>query len=139
MLQKSYRTRTSELTLEFIKSKNERGFTAAELSDFLKKNGLDVNKTTVYRNLDRLTESGSLVKHKSHVSDGYVYQQADEDCAEHIHFQCSRCGSVIHLSDRSTVSFLTEISEKLGFEIDMTCSSLNGLCRKCKDNGENNA
>lgn len=135
MLQKSYHTKTSDLIAQFIQTKMDHGFTAAELSAFLKKNGVDVNKTTVYRNLDKMTESGKLTKHKSMVADGFVYQTAEEDshCEEHIHFQCCKCGSVIHLSDKKTEQYLKALSKELGLQINLNLSSLNGLCQKCRN------
>ena len=113
----------------------DHGFTAAELSSFLKENGVDVNKTTVYRNLDKMTESGKLTKHKSMVSDAFVYQTSEEDghCEEHIHFLCNKCGSVIHLSDKKTEQYLKSISKELGLQINLNQSSLNGLCQKCRN------
>lgn len=133
-MQKLYHTKTTDLISQFIQSKQEVGFTASELSSFLKENGVEVNKTTVYRNLDKMTESGKLIKHKSLISDGFVYQTTEEEnhCAEHIHFQCCKCGSVIHLSDEKTNDYLHSISKDLGFEIDLNLSSLNGICKKCK-------
>ena len=135
MLQKSYHTKTSNLISQFIQTKMDKGFTAAELSSFLKKNGVDVNKTTVYRNLDKMTESGKLTKHKSMVADGFVYQTAEEEqhCEEHIHFLCSKCGSVIHLSDKKTERYLKSLSDELGLQINLSQSSLNGICNKCKN------
>lgn len=134
MLQKSYHTKTRELISQFIKSKVEKGFTAGELSEFLKENGVDVNKTTVYRNLDKLTEKGELIKHKSMICDGFIYQTAEEEnhCDEHIHFQCSKCGTVVHLTDEKTKEYLSSISKELGLQIDLNHSSLNGICPKCK-------
>ena len=135
MLQKSYHTKTSDLISQFIHEKQEVGFTAGELSAFLKENNVNVNKTTVYRNLDKMTESGQLIKHKSMISDGFVYQLTDEEkhCTEHIHFQCCKCGSVLHLSDSKTSEYLKSISAALGLEIDLGLSSLNGICAKCKE------
>lgn len=134
MLQKSYHTKTSDLISQFISQKQEKGFTASELSDFLKSHKVEVNKTTVYRNLDKLTENGLLTKHKSMISDGYFYQTTKEEhhCEEHIHFQCCKCGSVIHLADEKTSEYLRSISNELGFKIDLSLSSLNGICQKCK-------
>lgn len=134
MLQKSYHTKTTDLISQFIKSKMEQGFTAGELSLFLEQNGVHVNKTTVYRNLDKMTESGMLVKRKSMISEGFVYQTAEEEnhCAEHIHFQCCKCGSVIHLADDKTAEYLKSISEDLGLQINLSISSLNGICSKCR-------
>jgi len=134
MLQKSYHTKTADIISEFIQTKTEHSFTAAELSEFLKTHGLEVNKTTIYRNLDKLTENGTLVKHKSHVNDGFIYQvdSTDGTCDQHIHFQCTKCGSVFHLSDEKTAEYIKAISETLGLEIDTSSSTLNGLCPKCR-------
>ena len=134
MLQKSYHTKTTDLISQFIHKKQETGFTAGELADYLRENNVNVNKTTVYRNLDKMTEKGQLIKHKSMISEGFVYQSNDEEkhCAEHIHFQCCRCGSVLHLSDEKTSEYLKSISTALGLEIDLGLSSLNGLCSKCR-------
>lgn len=134
MLQKLYHTKTTELISQFIRENMQRGFTAGELSSFLKENGVSVNKTTVYRNLDKMTESGRLIKHKSMLTDSFVYQNAqdEEHCEEHIHFQCCKCGSVIHLSDEKTSEYLKSISEELGLQINLNLSSLNGICQKCR-------
>jgi len=134
MLQKSYNTKCSALISRFIESKNEFGFTAVELSEYLNSHGLNVNKTTVYRNLDKLTEAGELVKLKSLLNDGFIYQNAKEEmhCKEHIHFQCKKCGSVIHLADEETLKYLQTISESLGAEIDFESSGLYGVCSKCR-------
>lgn len=134
MLQKSYHTKTTDLISQFVFQKQEKSFTAGELSEYLKSNGVDVNKTTVYRNLDKMTESGQLIKHKSLISDGYVYQTVEDNhhCEEHIHFQCCKCGSVVHLDDEKTAEYLRSVSAELGLEIDLHLSSLNGICQKCR-------
>lgn len=134
MLQKLYHTKTTELISLFMQTKMECGFTAGELSAFLKEHGVNVNKTTVYRNLDKMTENGTLLKHKSVVSDGFVYQSAKEknNCEEHIHFHCCNCGAVIHLSDERTSEYLKSISCELGLQINLSLSSLNGVCPKCR-------
>lgn len=134
MLQKLYHTKTTDLISRFIQDRTEQSFTAGELSDFLKENGVDVNKTTVYRNLDKMTENGQLVKHKSMISDGFIYQTVEDEhhCEEHIHFQCCKCGSVIHLDDDKTLEYLKSISSELGLQIDLHLSSLNGICHKCR-------
>ena len=134
MLQKAYHTKTSDLISQFIEQNQEKGFTAAELSDFLSQNDVPVNKTTVYRNLDKMTENGLLIKHKSPVSEGFIYQTVENEhhCEEHIHFQCSKCGSVIHLDDKKTSQYLKALSDELGLKIDMHLSYLNGICPKCR-------
>lgn len=134
MLQMSYHTKTSSLISEFIEANPEHGFTAAELSAFLREHGDEVNKTTIYRNLDKLAESGRLIKQKSPVSDGYLYAAAAEDrhCGQHIHFRCSACGAMLHLDDSKTADCLHALSENLGLDIDPASSTLSGTCGKCR-------
>ena len=90
MLQKSYHTKTTDLISQFIHKKQETGFTAGELADYLRENNVNVNKTTVYRNLDKMTDTRQLIKHQCMVSAGLVYQSDYEDrrCAAHVHFEC---------------------------------------------------
>ena len=134
-----YHTKTTELISAFIKSNLEKSFTASDLADFLKDHGLNVNKTTVYRNLDKLTESGQLIKHRSSINDGFLYQsQAEKHCEEHIHFQCRTCGSVLHLDDKLTHEYLSSISKTLGLEIDLSNSTLNGICPTCRNQKKQN-
>ncbi len=134
MLQKSYRTKTTDVIMQFIQQNHEKGFTASELSAYLCAHDVKVNKTTVYRNLDKMTENGQLIKQKSLVADGFVYQTAEQShhCEDHIHFQCCRCGSLIHLSDEKTAEYLRALSDDLGVLIDVHVSSLNGLCPQCR-------
>ena len=136
MLHNSYKTKTSNLISDFIEANPDHGFTAAELSAFLKANGVEVNKTTIYRNLDKLADSGRLIKQKSPVSDGYMYAAADTEhhCEEHIHFRCRECGAMLHLDDTQTADCLHTLSEHLGLDIDLTASTLSGICQKCKQN-----
>ncbi|MBB5219790.1 Fe2+ or Zn2+ uptake regulation protein [Treponema rectale] len=135
MLQKSYHTKASDLILTYIENKNNCCFTAGELSAFLREQGINVNKTTIYRNLDKMTAAGKLIRHKSPVADGYTYQSTEDQnhCEEHMHFQCCKCGSIVHLSDKKTADYLNELSKNLNIEIDLKLSSLNGLCKKCRN------
>ncbi|MGP1587066.1 MAG: Fur family transcriptional regulator [Treponemataceae bacterium] len=136
MLQKLYNTKTSSLILNFIKNKTEQGFTAFELLDFLKSQNQIVNKTTVYRNIDKLVANGQLLKRKSTTSDAYMYFYADLDknCKSHIHLQCISCGTIYHLCDTNTREYLNNVSDNFDFQIDFPSSVINGICKKCNTN-----
>ncbi|MCR5612601.1 Fur family transcriptional regulator [Treponema sp.] len=133
-MQKTYHTKSSELIDQFIEQKKDNGFTAIELSKYLLSRGLNLNKTTVYRNLDKLIASGRLIKLKSIINDGFIYQAAEEEksCSDHIHFQCKNCGSVIHLDDKETKRYLQTISKKFELNLDLDSSGLYGVCSRCK-------
>lgn len=132
MLQKHYHTKTSELISEFIQSQNGNIFTASDIINFFEQHNIPVNKTTIYRNLEKWVQAEILAKHKTMITDGFVYQVKKSNCDEHIHFQCSNCGSVIHLENKKTTTYLKSLSSDFNLQIDFSSSLLNGLCPKCK-------
>ena len=131
---KNYKTKTKDLINEFILKHHDVTFSAAEISDFLKKCDSTVNVTTVYRNIDRLVEKGILIKRKSDSDDAARYQvvSGDSDCEHHIHLQCTDCGKLFHME----CDFMDEIQKHLmldhGFFLDCRQSVLKGLCNTCR-------
>ena len=134
MEQKNYKTKTKDLINEFILKHHDVTFTAAEISEYLKKCDSTVNVTTVYRNIDRLVEKGILIKRKSDNEDAAQFQvvSEDSDCEHHIHLQCSECGKLFHME----CDFMDEMQEHLmkdhGFFLDCRQSVLKGLCENCR-------
>ena len=92
-----------------------------------------VNKTTVYRYLDKLVAEKTLMKYVADKGEkaGYQYVEQPSRCQKHLHLQCSECGKVIHLD----CDFMKEISEHIlsdhGFTLCCKDSILYGVCDKC--------
>ena len=60
----AYKTKAREEIISFLKEHTEQRFTAKEILEAIAKQADGINKTTVYRNLDRLCETGDLLKLK---------------------------------------------------------------------------
>jgi len=121
--------------LQFFQNHKEKMVSASEIHDFLQEKDDKVNLATIYRNLDKMTEDGVLIKYKDSQEDKAVYQYVGEDekCHEHLHMQCMKCGKVIHLE----CNFMKEISEHLlvhhRFTLQCTKSILYGMCGECRE------
>ncbi len=130
---KNYRTKSREQILLFFQNHKEYAAGAAEIYDFLQKKGSKVNLATIYRNLDRMTRDGVLIKQKDSQEDKAVYQYVGDDgqCSEHLHMQCTECGRVAHLK----CDFMNELTEHLllqhQFALQCTRTVLYGLCEEC--------
>jgi len=102
--------------------------------DFLNKNGISVNLTTVYRYLTKLTREHKVIKFKREDGQGALYQLAatQKSCDEHIHVQCVNCGKLLHLD----CGFMDELKKHIlhdhGFEIKCSGSVIFGVCSNCK-------
>jgi len=131
---REYSTRAKSKIMAYLEENKDKRFSANDVYADLVKSGEDINLATVYRNLEKLTEDGSLIKAKSVENNACFYQYAGEchECHEHIHMQCKNCGRIIHME----CDFMENISGHLlkhhGFKLDCEGSVIMGLCDRCR-------
>jgi Fur family ferric uptake transcriptional regulator len=128
-----YNTAARSRILGFLMENKDRTVNANDILKVLNDGGNEVNITTIYRYLDKLTESGQVMKYVAENGTRAVYQYVEHDhhCEEHLHLQCTKCGAIIHLD----CSFMDEIAEHIslehGFQIQCRNSIIYGVCRNC--------
>ena len=129
----TYKTKARELINGYLKEHKDKRFTAREIYASVCEQE-NVNRATVYRNLDRLCEQGSLLRFKEPNQDAWFYQYSEEHehCDAHMHAQCSECGKVFHLEN----PFMDEFEDKLhsiyGLDINASKSIIIGKCEDCQ-------
>jgi Fur family ferric uptake transcriptional regulator len=115
------------LILEYIRD-NESHFTAEEILDFVGLQAPGINKSTVYRTLELLEETGCV--YKSELGDHCIYHHADK--GHHHHLVCSKCGKTIECGEDLFASVERSLVEKYGFHVDFKHVVMSGLCRECR-------
>lgn len=136
LMSKSYNTKAVQEIQQYLKLQKGKSFSAADVYHYLENNEVEVNQSTVYRTLDRMTEQGILVRFKTANSKNSYYRMSDEhhNCDEHLHMQCRKCGKVMHLD----CDFMSDIKKNLmkqyGFTLECNGSTLCGLCSECSKN-----
>ncbi|MBP5607944.1 MAG: transcriptional repressor, partial [Lachnospiraceae bacterium] len=95
--------------------------------------GKNVNRTTIYRNLERLCQEGRLVKYKEADINATCYQYSEEHkaCHEHIHAQCSECGKIFHLKNEIFKTAQKKMKAEYGIDIDYGKTVIIGTCDEC--------
>ena len=85
-----YATNSRRKILDFLKSNSDRTVTAADIDQYLKRNGDAVNITTIYRYLDKLATDGTVMKYVAEAGGKAVYQYVElgQHCDEHLHVKC---------------------------------------------------
>ena len=137
MAGRGYETASRRRILDFLKSNESRAVTAADIADYLKESGSEVNITTIYRYLDKLAHEGTVMKYVSEKGGKAAYQYVERGhrCKEHLHLKCVCCGSIFHLE----CDFMNEISmhirEEHKFELQCQNSVLYGTCSRCREKG----
>lgn len=87
----------------------------------------NISRSTVYRNLSILVESGLILK----LNVGNGETRFDGRTHDHIHLVCDKCGIVIDLPAEKIRISKSRISKSTGYKIDSVDLILHGLCPDC--------
>jgi Fur family ferric uptake transcriptional regulator len=130
-----YRTRQRVAILQYFKSHPHAHLTAEELYDTLHTLGISVGKSTVYRALDKLVESGVVRRFTMSAGESACYQYAaggGEKCHAHFHLKCLVCGTLYHLDCDHLDELSTHLAAQHHFTLDYTKTVLYGTCEPCR-------
>lgn len=134
-MKKEYMTKVKSWLIEYLHKHEDERNSAKDIYAKMQKDGLVVNMSTVYRNLEKLVEEHVLsyeeipgVEERQ-----YVFHKPDMACAHHLHMHCMKCGRVFHLN----CGFMDDIQHHLyrehGFSLDCEKSVLMGICKDCRE------
>ncbi len=128
-----YNTRSRNQILDFLKRNSDRTVDVNDIRTELSKEGNDVNVTTIYRYLDKLCREKSVLKYVAENGTRAVYQFVNEErhCEDHLHLQCTHCGSIVHLDCHFMDEIASHVEREHGFHIQCRNSIIYGLCEKC--------
>ncbi len=137
-MKNEYKTKPRNRIIAYLKENPDKCFTARDIVAALAKDGTDVDRSTIYRNLDRLSREGSLIRYKEKDINAscFRYSEKHEDCHTHIHAQCEKCGRIFHLRNNLFENAAKEMQEEFGIDIDYGKTVLIGLCDTCKEHSE---
>ena len=133
---RSYNTKQRDKIAHCLGAFGDRHFTAADVAARLAAEGYTVGQATVDRFLERLAQKGALRKYVVDGTTAACYQNNDretrEDCHEHFHLKCEKCGRLIHVECRELAKIASHMEEGHGFVIDRKKTVFYGLCEGCR-------
>lgn len=126
-----YNTGTHKKIIEFLKSNRDKSFSAEDIFLSLSESG--VRKSTVFRQLSKLSQAAEIKRIASANNRSVRYQYIDsKHCGAHLHLKCSSCGKLLHLNNEVTDFFEKSIKSAKHFSID-TSAFIPGICDKCAE------
>jgi Fur family ferric uptake transcriptional regulator len=130
----TYNTKIKKSIIAIFKDNINRCLSAKEIHAGLLLNGKKADVSTVYRNLDTLTESGIIIRFQDEKSEKALYRYAGEHggCLSHLHMKCTSCGAIFHLDCQFMNLLEGHINAEHGFSISYTESIIYGICNSCK-------
>ena len=132
----TYNTKIKKNIIAIFKENSDRSLSAKEIHAGLLLNGKKADVSTVYRNLDTLTDSGQIIRFQDEKSEKAVYRYAGEhgSCLSHLHMKCTGCGAIFHLDCQFMTKLEGHILAEHDFTISYTESIIYGVCGECKQN-----
>ena len=131
----SYTTKQQKAVLECIASFAGRTVSAGEIVEELHRRGEAVGVATVYRQLEKLEQRGSV--HKIITDEGAYYQYCPEheghDC---FLIKCERCGKIAHVDCRQLAPLYQHLEQEHHFAINPRRTMFYGLCEMCREAAE---
>ncbi len=127
----TYQTRQQEAVSALFQRCAQECLTADEAYRRLLDEGMDVGKTTVYRAITKLCDSGVLRRYAPQSSSQAAQYQYNPCQESHLHIRCSRCGAMEHLHCGDVEAFAAHIRAHHGFVLDEGRTLLCGLCQSC--------
>lgn len=133
-MKNTYKTKAREEIISYLKNHPEQRLTAREIYEAVCDGEKTVDRTTIYRNLDRLCENGGLMRFKEPNQESWYYQYSSdhEHCDRHMHAQCSVCGKVFHLDRPFVDAFAEGMIKEYGLDISPADTVILGKCSECK-------
>ena len=102
--------------------------TATQLYDDVRKIIPDISLGTVYRNLDKLSKQGELVKFTT----GDNSHRFDGNLTNHLHIRCIKCDKIKDIYHANLTVKKLDIKEQTGFDMVQTHIEITGICSSCK-------
>ncbi len=139
MAKGKYTTVSHTMIMKYLMDNQNKLVTVNDIDEYLRHEGIEVNISTIYRFLNRLSDGGDVMKYVASKGEMSSFQYVDKDshqCREHLHLHCKECGRIIHLE----CDFMSEISNHImahhGFELKCESSVLYGVCKECSMKAE---
>ncbi|MCR5740969.1 MAG: transcriptional repressor [Gammaproteobacteria bacterium] len=124
-----YNTESRKKILSLFNNDKSKSYTSVDLVNYFKGS---IDKSTIYRNLKYLEDE--MVIHKILNENTKLYEYTlNDDCHNHFHLKCIRCGKIVHLHCDDASKFISHINEEHDFLISEYMTTLYGLCKECQN------
>lgn len=127
-----YQTKNRKLIWEYVNAQKDAQFSANDIYRFFMVNGNLISLPTIYRQLDKMTEEGLLLKYRTVESDTALYYYPGEKSNNYQSFmKCTSCGQTFLLKCHTVEQMADHVWDQHHFQIELENTTLYGKCAQC--------
>ena len=131
---KPYQTRAKKELLDYLKTAPGKHFTVAEIKEHFSGDNNPIGMATVYRQMERFVEEGTVRKFVLGPGERACYAFAgNQDCSSHFHCKCEVCGALIHMDCNELREIRDHLQDHYGFIWDAGKTVFYGICDQCRN------
>ncbi|MCR4962285.1 MAG: transcriptional repressor [Firmicutes bacterium] len=128
---KKYDTAQRKQLLAFFEAHCHEQFSIDEIVAALSEKE-PIERSVVYRNVDRMLREGLLHKSARENSRKFYYQYVgSSQCHKRLHLQCTECGRIFHIENQADEEQIKQVLRNNGLLLDEQKTVLMGPCRRC--------
>ena len=127
-MKNNYNTEQKKLILDCLKENSDTYVSVDEISKYLVNKGVQVGVTTIYRYLNFLEKTGAV--RIENMKNTRYFQYIIEDCKNHYHIKCEKCGKMEHLDCEEIISLCNHVKSEHNFVISQK-NVIYGICGLC--------
>ncbi len=128
-----YRTRAQKSLLDYLKATPGAHHTATEIKAHFAAQEQPIGTATIYRQLERFVEDGSIQKYTLGPGDCACYTfSGEQPSGAHFHCKCEVCGKIIHLDCDELREINEHLQKEHGFSWDFGRTIFYGICDQCQ-------
>ena len=128
-----YKTIQKEIMLSYLTETRDEPQSMEQILLALERRGEPLGKSTVYRLIKNMSDSGEL----KCFSEGkkFLYRLAGNgECHNHLHLKCTQCGKLLHMDHDRSEKIIEDIYGENGFSVSETDTTIFGKCEECSKN-----
>ena len=123
-----YKTEQRKLIKDYLIVNKEKFVNVEEILHYMNEHNQIVGLTTIYRFLNLLEENNNVrTEIKNHTK---YYQYITNECSNHFHLKCKKCGKTIHLNCKEFENVNQHIKKEHKFNLDYN-TIIYGTCDSC--------
>ncbi len=128
-----YKTRQLKELCDFLEETSGRHFTVGDVMAYFKEMQIPIAKTTIYRRLENLVETGIIKKYFIDEESSTCYEFLGKPAVrkDQYHMKCESCGKLYHLECEEIGALEAHIYEHHKFKVDPMRTVFYGICEEC--------
>jgi Fur family ferric uptake transcriptional regulator len=135
-----YTTKQGKAIEAYLAQTGGAHVTVDDVAAHFAKTGAPIGRSTIYRQLEKLVEAGSVRRFEAGAGQSACYQfspgDASDPCDSHFHLKCELCGKLIHQDCSELAVIQKHIKDEHGFNIDPLRTVFYGICADCASKAE---